>query len=278
MGISFAAASEVEEAGHFKLLVYGFSGAGKTHLVSQCEDAVVLLFEPQGFNTVRRSNPGAIMVQNADGEPYIRDMNDFRRIMHSLMTGELAEEVKKATGQEVKTIVIDSLTELQQVIRADIERGRKPGSTFTMQDWGELGKRVRSVLAMLRDLKYNVVVTALVEDRESEETNTVRKIPLLEGGARRFVNQHFNAVGYAYRSIVEVSDEFPEGVRNLVLFSGDDEHFATKSYGALSGAVDPHVNLWFEAIRDLDNEEEWRERLQAKQALKPGEKIDDDGF
>ena len=99
-----------------KLLLFGDSGAGKTHTSVTAPKPCVLLTEPNGLLSIQASNPDAYVIDvmriAAEGES--KPMDVVRLFFRAAMDGTLKAE----TGAE--TVVIDSLTELQRMLRDEI--------------------------------------------------------------------------------------------------------------------------------------------------------------
>lgn len=271
--LAFTAAEDVElkHLTH-KILVYGDSGAGKTHFASGAPNVAVMLVESQGFATIRRANPGAIVPGNADptGERRLRSMAEVREFMRLAATGAL----KKAG---IKTIVVDSFTEVQQMMIDEIQADKraaakaaaeqkkqaKPGPAaakapaptggkapeMTKQDWGTLSVKCRNFLRALRDLPYNVVILCLAEPSlvDQPDGSTRRMVlPKVSGSTAAALPSYVNIAGYIYK--VGEGDD----MRRAILLDGDDRYY-TKSLAPLTGVVEADLSLW---LRVLAGEEE----------------------
>jgi hypothetical protein len=270
-GLSFSRAGDVDTSDmSYMILVYGDSGAGKTHLASSCDDVIVALLEPQGFATVRTANPSAIVAGDADvsikGKPrWLKSMQQVRDFFQAAASGRFLKA-------GIKTIVLDSATELQQMFIDEIvaEKKRKvqptaqpvagrtvgqkaapapaapeqvkgPAPEMTKQDWGTLAVKWRNFMRMLRGLPYNVVVLALSEPTQDESTGRRLMFPKLSGSAQAALPAYFNICTYLYKATVD-----GEVVR-LCLVDGDDR-FYTKSFGPIKGIVSADLREWFAAL------------------------------
>ena len=220
-----------------KLLFLGDSGSGKTRLACLSPKPVILLVEPNGLMTIQATNPEAIVVE-ADS------LDKVYAFFKDCFNGRL----KELTGCE--TIVIDSLTEMQRLIKDDImkQKGATPGAAakFTLADWGLLTDRMRKMIRTVRDLPFTVVCTALAQYEFDEATGTRHAMPAFEG--RKMPNEicgYFSAVGYVYREQV-VEDEAVH-VQHRVMFRGPS-NYMTKSLPGLDAVEEPNVGAILEKI------------------------------
>jgi len=186
-----------------KVLVYGPTGAGKTRWASLAPKPLILLFEPQGLQTIASVRDDATCI-------VIESWREFKRVFDAV---KIAPRVK-VNGQpalsvaidghtfDMQTLVIDSLTELQRNMLSDVCGLNVPDRydlTKTVQvstpQYGRLWDVMREVLVDLRSMPCSVVVTALSEDKYDDASR--RKVVIdLVGKASRKVGQHMNAVGY----------------------------------------------------------------------------------
>jgi hypothetical protein len=218
---------------HFKVLIHGDTGAGKTRIGCTAPKPVILLTESNGLMTVQEANPDAIVVE-------CENLDDARAFIIAAADGTLAEE----TGCE--TIVFDSLTELQRMIHDEImsRKEGKPGVEPRMEirDWGTLADTMRKMVRQIRNLPFNVVAIALTNHEVDESTGTRYSLPAFQG--RKTPNeiaQYFSAVGYAFREQVVEDDK--QVVRHRVLFRGPN-NYMVKPVGGLAAVEEPDVATW----------------------------------
>lgn len=200
------------------LLVYGPSGTGKTSLGVSAPDPVILLSERQGYESVKsaakRLNkpiPPTFWIQNRDA------LSTAIKVLRRGNTETLANlcdallpksEVEKAVTslpyRKPQTVVIDSVTEMFNLISDDIDTTAPPKLAKdglperTMRYWTVLGDRAHGFIRAARDLPFHVVMLALQEDKETGEGDEkarivqpmtpMRKIPAMLSSA-------VNAVG-----------------------------------------------------------------------------------
>lgn len=218
---------------HFKVLIHGDTGAGKTRIGCTAPKPVILLTEPNGLMTIQEANPDAIVVQ-------CETLDDARAVILAAADGTLAKE----TGCE--TIVFDSLTELQRMIQDEImsKKEGRPGFTPRMdiKDWGTLADTMRKMVRQIRNLPFNVVAIALTNHEVDESTGVRYSLPAFQGKKTpNEIAQYFSAVGYAFREQVVVDDK--NVIQHKVLFRAPN-NFMVKPVGGLDSVEVPDVSTW----------------------------------
>ena len=218
---------------HAKILAYGDSGAGKTFLGCTAPKPCVLLTEPNGMLTIAAANPNAVVVQ-------ANDLETVHQFMRDAMDGTLRE----ATGCD--TIVIDSLTELQRMLRDDIMK-MKSGSgngnvRWTLDDWSTLTDRMRKLLRMIRDLPFHVVAIALAEV-STDDSDARYVVPAFQG--KKLANEvagYFSMVTYIYRQ-QETAEDGTSELRHRALMRGPSTYI-TKTVPGLDSLEVCNVSDW----------------------------------
>jgi len=232
--VNFQRAGDIKsESLHILFLLYGEPGTGKTHGASKAPRPLVLLTERNGLTTIRRSNPDAITVE-------VTNTSDLRDVMKLAVRGELPDDRR--------TLVVDSLTEVQRLFHDEIMSKKPPGGLFTLQDWGTLAEKMRRFMRTLRDIPYHVVATALAETITTEDAGT-RIRPQFDGkktGSE--VAQYFNGVGYVFKRIM-TDDAGQKTVLHQVMFDGPTQ-YTTKPCHPVAGIVEPNVDEWFAILSD----------------------------
>jgi hypothetical protein len=216
-----------------KALLYGDSGAGKTHAASTAPRPCYLLTEANGLPTIKAANPDAVVVQASD-------MDTVRAFFKAALDGSLAKE----TG--CQTIVLDSLTELQRMLRDEIiasRKGQPGGEAFSLQDWGTLTDRMRKLVRTVRDLPFHVVCIALAASDNDEGTGQRFTQPAFDG--KKLPNEiagYFSLVGYVYRDRVK-ADDGTVSVQHRVLLQGPPT-LLTKGLPGLDAVEAPNLSAW----------------------------------
>jgi len=240
-------ASEVN-LDYLKMLIYGDSGSGKTHFSSgKGKGVLILSLETQGRATVRSANPEATIFPCSNIE-------QLRVFIGMVMTKGPDSPLKKAG---IHTIVVDSMTELQQVLMEGILKEKRnpeiqdkkkddkkdaakgPAPEFTRNDWGVLAVKQRSFMRVIRDCDYTVILIALCEPVVEENTGIRRLYPKLQGSFQQALPAFVNIVGYIFKGA--------KGER-LVMVDGPSEYLC-KSYGPIQGIVPADLPAWQAAIK-----------------------------
>jgi hypothetical protein len=246
---------------YLKVMLYGDSGAGKTWAASTSPSPCYLLTEPNGLPTIRAANPEAIVVQADEAHGGIDTVRAFLR---AAKDGTLAEQ----TG--FKTVVLDSMNELQRMLHDEImgaHRGTPQEGTFTLQDWGELTDKMRSLVRAFRDLPYHVVgITHASVDKE-ERTSSRHISPAFQGKALpNEIAGYFSAVGYMYRERKKDEDD-NIFIQRRVLLTGPPTVLC-KGLPGLDAVEEPDLTKWLKKMAEYDH----KKSSQVAEAADPTKK------
>lgn len=193
--------SPEDSVSYLNILLYGDPGSGKTWLAGTADDspntAPVLLLDVEGGTTTLRHKPGIDVMQ-------IRSMRQI----------EQAHAAVSKNPGHYKTVIIDSITELQKLDMRTLmleQVEKRPDSTDvyvpSQREWGKSGERVRMIIRGFRDLDCNVIVTALVAEKIDEKTNITYMFPSLPGKLRGEIPGFFDIVGLLTANDERVGDE-----------------------------------------------------------------------
>ncbi len=173
-----------------RLLVHGDPGIGKTFLCGTAADSEhtspVLFVDTEG---------GTLSIAGKDV--------DVIRVDSWQSAQQLVVHLRRNKGRW-KTIVIDSLTELQKMIMADIlktnmlegKRSHDPDIP-EMRDWGRNSERIRKFVRALRDLPdVHVIFTCLSKDDTNEQTGRTTVRPMLPGKLAFEIPGFIDVVGH----------------------------------------------------------------------------------
>ena len=158
-----------------KVLIYGASGSGKTSFAGTAPNVIWAAAE-KGLLSVAHTNPQYKEIKS------VQDLKDLHTFLN-------------AGGHGYETVVIDTITELNERIKEDLERKR--GGQMQIRDWGTLAKQIRGVLRDFADLNMHVIFLAqesVVKDDERIEKIT----PALNGKSEYEIPRYFDIVGYAH--------------------------------------------------------------------------------
>lgn len=221
-----------------KCLVYGDSGAGKSFLAASAPNPLILLTEANGQASIMHSNPSA----------------DIIHINNDIMLGQVLKDIcdNPKDWEKYDTIVIDSLTEMQRLIKDRItNQGKKQ---MRLQDWGILADNMRALIRRIRTIQKNVVCLCLLETQLEEETGIRHLKPAFEGkktGGE--IAQFFNFVGFLYTSQETVKENETKTVRSLMV-EGPSRVMCKPTYPLTGSIKDPNLTNLFNLIKQPKSE------------------------
>jgi len=158
-----------------KAVVYGTSGSGKTYFAASAPNPIFASSEGGLLSTVATGN----RIDFAE----IKSLEDLQALFLKL----------KAGGHGYETVVIDSITEINEIIKEDLEAKR--GGKMQIQDWGDLGKKIKKVLRSFRDLDMHTIFIAQ-EMLEKDDQKIQKIVPSLNGKAATEIAYFMDVVGY----------------------------------------------------------------------------------
>lgn len=107
-----------------------------------------------------------------------------------------------------KTVIIDSLTELQKLDMVTImkevvaARPQQDPDTPSQREWGKSAEHMRKIIRAYRDLPCNLIATALAASVTDQTSNVTSLFPSLPGKLRTEVPGFFDVVGLLRVDIV----------------------------------------------------------------------------
>jgi len=193
-----------EEQGFLKLLIFGESGVGKTVLASTA--ALVPSMSPMlflniegGLLSAQKQAPRLKLPKGSIKSLRLNKFLDIEPIYNTLADSE----------HSFRTVVIDSLTELQKCSMEQIMRdvARKDATRDldipAQRDWGKTIEQIRRVVRGFRDLDMHVIMTCLAKEDKDELTGEVKVRPDLPGKLAGQVPAFFDEVFYMYNAVKE---------------------------------------------------------------------------
>jgi len=227
---------------YLNLLVFGEPGAGKTYLAGTAQDhpktSPVLVLDVEGGTTTLRHRPDVDVIQ-------VRSIEQIIAVHNKLVTDNKGY---------YKTVVIDSLTELQKLDLSDIMKElvqRRPDRDPDVPDvreWGKTGVHMRKIVRHFRDLPMNTILTALV-DPYKDSTGSVVYYPNLPGKMRTELAGFFDVVGYLYTRPSEEGEENGQAINRIIQFTGTQKVIAKDRTATLGHFMEnPTIPLMFDAI------------------------------
>lgn len=207
MAINLKRTSDVHLNG-VKLLVYGQAGAGKTTLSATMPNPIIISAEG-----------GLLSIQGAD-LPYI-EVNS----MESLR--EAFEYVSGDGGAEYDSVVLDSLSEIGEVVLISEKEKNKDGRAA----YGEMASQMTSIIRAFRDLPgKHVLMTAKVE-KAQDESGRMLYSPSLPG------NKVAQSLPYFFDEVLALRvEKDADGVTQRALMCDSDGLWVAKDR---SGRLDP---------------------------------------
>lgn len=202
---------------YLKMLIYGKPGAGKTLFAAGAADHpelkdVLFINIEGGLLTINDKDVDAAEIgKNEAGENTNRTLEELESILWNILA-------KQKGFEKYKTIVIDSVTELQARSLEDVVAEsvkKKPDrkvDEMTQNDYGKDSVRMRTLFRKLRDAPINLIVTALaksvVDNPKAENAKVIEISPSLTAAVRESLMGYLDFVWYLY------SDD--KGVRRLL--------------------------------------------------------------
>lgn len=179
--------NEIQET-KIKILIYGKSGVGKTSSVLSLKpENTLIISDESGLLALAGKSFDVWRVDNWD---------DLHKIYADLL--------KPENQTKYKTIMLDSLTELNEMCKDQIvkkdrpEKGINPGKVYdemmTMADYGLLQTRMMRFIRSFRDLPYHVIMTCLEDSQKDETTGATQITPSLNGKLASNVSAYFDEV------------------------------------------------------------------------------------
>jgi hypothetical protein len=176
---------------HINALIYGDPGTGKTVLAGSA--AAVEEMSPVLFVDVEGGTMPLSVLYPSVEVVRVKSFRDLQKVYSKLYDTE---------GGGYKTVVLDSLTELQKLSMAGIMKlvkAEKPDQNIDqprIQDWGVNLGQCRTLIRGFRDLPMNVIFTALNEEGEKNGKQTNR--PLFQGKLKGEGPGFVDIIGYYY--------------------------------------------------------------------------------
>jgi hypothetical protein len=198
----------------WKIYLYGESGSGKTFMAGTFPDPLFLDLE-NGMRSVFSLNK-KILRYPKDPTQSITTFEEVRKFY------QMVSKIKPEQAP-FKTIVVDSLNELQVLIFKHImnfQANRQMEDQPTWGDYGKLARDMQSIVRQFFQLPYNIIMTGTSADREYEEEKI---LPVLVGkkagpDLRRIMEQ----IGYCYT----VQEKKDEPVAHMVGFQNHPRYLA----------------------------------------------------
>lgn len=211
---------------HWKILVYGDSGSGKTYFAGTFPDPLFLDLEdgmrsllPLKRNIKRYPKDPAHNIATLD------EVKAFYQLVRKI----------KPEEAPFKTIVIDSLNELQILVLDNSIKTTNTQRIYddqpTQGDYGKLARDMQTLVRLFIKLPYNIIFVAGAKEREYPED---KLLPLFLGkktgpDVRRIIEQ----IGYCYTK--QAAKDQP--AEHVIAFSDTPAYIAKDRTGKLTRPI-----------------------------------------
>lgn len=139
-----------------------------------------------------------------------------------------------------ETVVIDSITEINEIIKAGIEKKR--GRALQLQDWSEVAKDIEGILRAFRGLDMHVIFIAQ-EKIDKDEDKVIKIFPSLNGAAATKIAYFMDIVGH-----ISVT---PTG-EHVVNTQPSPKYVTKDRTGLIGNGIAADFNMWIEAVSALE--------------------------
>lgn len=142
-------------------------------------------------------------------------------------------------GHGYKTVVIDSITEINDIIKQTLEQKR--GRALQIQDWGEISKDIEKILRSFRGLDMHVIFIAQ-EKVEKDEDKIVKIAPSLNGSAATKIAYFMDVV---WHISVNAAGE------HLINTQPSPKYVTKDRTGLIGNGIKADFSIWIEATAAL---------------------------
>lgn len=194
------------EYGHFiNALICGQPGAGKTLISSTFPDPFYASAE------------GGLMSIADRGIPYVeidssRDLLEVAKYMKMK-----PEDRERALGFPVQTVIIDTIDEIQAILKRERSGGKEE---FSQKDWGWLSEKLKAIVVAFRDMDINFVMTCHVALKTDQESGSAWYMPQIQGSFGEQIAGFADVVGLIKsETVVEIVGNKTERVEKRTLYT-----------------------------------------------------------
>lgn len=211
-----------------KALVYGASGSGKTTFAGTAKDCIFASAE-NGLLSI------------ADKDPLYVEIKSYNDILEFVKY--LESEKFKQDFPNVKTVCVDSLTEISYICKHELEMKR--GGQMEIKQWGELAMKLEDLARRIRDLPYHTVV--ICQEAELKDDQKTRKVvPSLDGRkASDRLPQFMDIVAYTFIDT--------DGSHRFVV-GGNNQLVAKSREGYVTNETPMDFELWIDEVQQKAGE------------------------
>lgn len=203
-----------------KAVIYGGSWSWKTSFGGTCPNPIFASAEGW-LLSIAHINPDYVE---------IKSLEDLSGLLTYL----------KTQPHEYKTVIIDSITEISEIIKADIQK--RSGKMMEQRDWWTLAKKIRDILVGFRNLDMHVLFIAQ-EKVEKDGDQVIKTVPSLNGKAADEIAYFMDIVGYLM---------IDSSTNERKIITATNQKLATKDRTRMIGNnTHPDFMEWIEAVKWL---------------------------
>lgn len=171
---------------HVSMFLYGLAGAGKTHIIStllkdKTKYPIVVLSCDSGYLSI------------------VDHIGPNMAIFETYQLSEVQDVVTKVVlpkKESIKTVVIDNITELHRTEMQFNKISNAADGLYEQRDYGVARQKMLKMCNQLSKQPFNLVVTALAQERQEGEHGKVEVRPDVAGKLSGEVPSYFDIVAY----------------------------------------------------------------------------------
>lgn len=208
-------------------MIYGAQGSGKTTLGAQSADVgKTALINCEGGMLSVKSNPNLMMfnINNPVQSGHVWFGRDRIDRVESIVWAMISQDTKAFPWLAgMKTLMLDSGTEflnaaIEDTVLAQMKLNprRKDPTDIWQEDYGKVNTRLTTLFRQMREMPYNVIITALPRSEMSkpktkDEQATVLSIaPSFTPKLKESIMGFFDHVWYLYKNVDNTDPNAPK--------------------------------------------------------------------
>ena len=108
---------------------------------------------------------------------------------------ELYKFLKNWDSSEYQTLIIDSLTEINEIIKTNMEN--RLWRSLQIKEWWQISRKIKKIIAWLKRLPMHVIIICQ-EKIVNDEDSIAQIVPMLNGKNATEIAYMMDIVGYMY--------------------------------------------------------------------------------